>query len=273
VEFHPLAETNPLMEGEEFDELVRDVADNGLLEPIVTYEGAVLDGRNRWRACEVAGVEPETVEFTGTEEEARAFVNSKETRRHSTKGQRAMGVAKRYPEGQQGKKSTSLETKEVSTAYLSKARLVLREAPDLADKVLIGAVGLDAAYQEARERRDAATDEGARLTVLQGAYPDLADKVTAEELTLREAEAAAREREAVARAQRSNAFAVVSQAVPLASVLGSAENVADKARLVLDYEDEMRDQRKCSRRDLLEACKRLREFLPEFIHHLNGEAP
>lgn len=51
IEFHPLANLFPLIEGNEFDELVVDVRENGLLEPIVLLDSKILDGRNRYRAA------------------------------------------------------------------------------------------------------------------------------------------------------------------------------------------------------------------------------
>jgi len=56
-EFHPLADLFPLMEGEEFDALVSDIKANGLRKPIMLYEGKILDGRNRYRACLAAGLD------------------------------------------------------------------------------------------------------------------------------------------------------------------------------------------------------------------------
>jgi hypothetical protein len=58
VKFHPLADIFPLMEGTAFDELVADIKANGLQEDIILFEGKILDGRNRYRACLAAGVPP-----------------------------------------------------------------------------------------------------------------------------------------------------------------------------------------------------------------------
>src|SRR5258708_1494912 len=54
--FHPAADIFPLMSGTEFDELVGDIKANGLKEPVVLYDGKLLDGRNRARACNAAGI-------------------------------------------------------------------------------------------------------------------------------------------------------------------------------------------------------------------------
>jgi ParB-like chromosome segregation protein Spo0J len=60
LEHHPAAALFPLLpvDGPEFGELVNDIGEHGLLQPIVLHEGKILDRRNRYRACQHAGVEP-----------------------------------------------------------------------------------------------------------------------------------------------------------------------------------------------------------------------
>ena len=74
-------------------------------------------------------------------------------RRRMTKGQRAMVVAKIYPEpekGGRGKKASLKEEFGFGAAHLSRARTVIRYAGDLADGVLAGNPSLDVAYKVAR---------------------------------------------------------------------------------------------------------------------------
>src|SRR5262245_40305243 len=65
LQFHPIANSLPLTEGEEFEQLVADIRVQGLLEPIVLHEDMILDGRNRYLACAKAGVDPTFTPFRG----------------------------------------------------------------------------------------------------------------------------------------------------------------------------------------------------------------
>lgn len=57
IEFHPICECFPLMSEEKLEELAENIKENGLLNPIVTFEEKILDGRNRYLACLKVGVE------------------------------------------------------------------------------------------------------------------------------------------------------------------------------------------------------------------------
>jgi N6-adenosine-specific RNA methylase IME4/ParB-like chromosome segregation protein Spo0J len=93
LEFHPLANIFPLLEGQDFAELVDDIREHGLHEPIVVYEDKVLDGRNRLRACTAAGIEPTFTAYTGDDPVAYV-VSLNLRRRHLNESQRAMVAAK-----------------------------------------------------------------------------------------------------------------------------------------------------------------------------------
>lgn len=59
-EDHPAAAIFPLIPDEELDELVDSIKRNGQRRPIILFQGKILDGRNRNRACEKAGIVPKT---------------------------------------------------------------------------------------------------------------------------------------------------------------------------------------------------------------------
>ena len=91
LDLHPICAALPEMEAADFAQLVKDIQQNGLQEPIMLFKGRILDGRHRWRACLEAGIEPDFEEFSGTDDDAVAWVIAKNIhRRHLTPQQRAL---------------------------------------------------------------------------------------------------------------------------------------------------------------------------------------
>ena len=85
---HEAAAIFPLDE-EHLEELVKDIRRRGLLVPIETVGGKIIDGRRRWLACQRAGVEPEMVEVE-TNDPVGYVVSLNLYRRHLTVSQAAM---------------------------------------------------------------------------------------------------------------------------------------------------------------------------------------
>lgn len=176
-ETHPLAELIPAMSEEEYGELREDVATNGLREPITLYEGRVLDGRHRLRACDETGAEIRTREYDG--DEPVVFVISMNVhRRHLSTAQRAEVVRRALPHlheqarerqgartdlelpGHMSRKSPddgrareqAGKLVGVSGRTVAELDRVAREAPELHAQVLTGEKGVREAWRETRER-------------------------------------------------------------------------------------------------------------------------
>jgi ParB-like chromosome segregation protein Spo0J len=97
--FHPLANVFPLLEGVEFDALVNDIRTHGLLEPIWLYHGEILDGRNRYRACQQLGIPCASRIYDGNDP-VRFVLSTNLRRRHLSESQRALVAAKLATLGQ-----------------------------------------------------------------------------------------------------------------------------------------------------------------------------
>ena len=92
-ELHPMSELFPQMSKKELHDLADDIKQNGLIEDIKTYEGKVLDGRNRLLACEIAGVEPRFEPYHDSEPLAYVICKNLNSR-HLSESQRAIVAAK-----------------------------------------------------------------------------------------------------------------------------------------------------------------------------------
>jgi ParB-like chromosome segregation protein Spo0J len=66
LRLHPACAVWPQMTEPELDALAATIKQSGLLVPIIVMpNGAILDGKNRWLACQRAGIAPRTVVYEG----------------------------------------------------------------------------------------------------------------------------------------------------------------------------------------------------------------
>lgn len=163
---HPYADKFPMLPQAELEELAQSIRDSGLRQPIVvTVDGLILDGRNRFQACRMAGVEPETVVYEGNDL-AEYVLDANITRRNMTTGQRAMATALvleadgRRTDGRWAYGTfefpDSGKSEKTARNALNYAGVVLDYTPALAGRVLDGTLALDAAYKEANEIKQSA---------------------------------------------------------------------------------------------------------------------
>lgn len=162
---HPFADMFPLLVGQPYAALCMDIEEHGLRDPlVVTSDGTLVDGRNRWSACEDAGVEPrfERLPEGTSEVEILDLIMSKNIHRRQldTTDRALLGVEykKRYerltsqgyrsdlkeppnlsPHGEKLPRPTSVEKAAavvgVSKTSIERAQRVIRDTPDLAQKV------------------------------------------------------------------------------------------------------------------------------------------
>lgn len=177
MQYHPYANLFPMMPDAELAYIVEDMKANGYdpSMPVITYEGQILDGRNRFKAADMAGVEPSFVEYQG--DDALAYVIRHNLhRRHLDVGQKAaivdeIAILKR---GRNWNNSAIMQNKitveqaanqiGVSARTVHEYREVKREAPELAEKVKHGEIKLSEAKKEIKKQKKEAQVELAKAT-------------------------------------------------------------------------------------------------------------
>jgi ParB-like chromosome segregation protein Spo0J len=211
MKHHPVADVWPMMDEAKIAELAEDIRKNGQLIPVWLYEGKILDGRNRWAACKIAGVEPKTKEYTGDEPTAFA-VSLNDRRRHMNKGSLAAVAAELEPffakdaaarrkatEGRPRKDHEKLvaslppvlpepkarqeaaKSVGVGDRYVQDAKKVKTEAPEVFERLKAGKITMQDAKREVakkptddwrQDERDRQAEVESGLTVVANAASD-----------------------------------------------------------------------------------------------------
>jgi ParB-like chromosome segregation protein Spo0J len=198
LKFHPLANLFPLIEGEDFAALCASIGESGLREPIILFEGEILDGRNRYRACLQAGTEP-CFEALPENTEALTYVVDRNLRRCQLNDDQRRMVAARIANLRRGRPTEnsaecSIKIDEaarlvnVDKAGVKRARIVAtRACAEIQNAVERGKLTVAAAVQAARldpekQRRIAEQADGGAVNVVRSVIKREARAVREREL-------------------------------------------------------------------------------------------
>ena len=123
-------------------------------EPIVLFEGKVIDGRHREEAAERLGIKPVYVDFEGSEEQALEYVFVKNVqRRHLTKGALALAYIDHNLHGAKRTDAEIAAILGVGQTTVSKARQIhtaLADKPGDVQQVIAGKKSLAEASPKPR---------------------------------------------------------------------------------------------------------------------------
>jgi ParB-like chromosome segregation protein Spo0J len=136
------------MAPDQYRRLADDIKAHGLHHPIVLFDGAILDGRHRYRACVEVGVEPRFTTFDGAD--PVAYVTSENAaRRHLTPSQIAHAVAamKPYEERKARERQIAAGTANVTGKSVSIESDKGRTAEKLAMKAGVGVSSINRAIK------------------------------------------------------------------------------------------------------------------------------
>ena len=187
-EYHEAASLFPLIVGEDFEQLKVDIAARGLIEPIWLHEDKIIDGRNRYRACIETGTEPRFRTWDGEGSLVLFVLSMNLHRRHLTSSQRAtvaiemLPMLKKeaqermsqggktnnadkqgrqivaYPASDDGKSTErAAQILQTNRQYVSDAKRLKQDAPDLFEQVKAGEKTIPQAKREVVKRERAET--------------------------------------------------------------------------------------------------------------------
>lgn len=185
-EFHEVADIFPLLIGNEFDTLKEDISENGLLENIWLHpDGRIIDGRNRYRACQEMGIKPRYRTWSGKGSLVSFAVSLNLHRRHLTSSQRAAlavdvlpmleeearerqatstggatpQLVEKMPQAENKEPTASGKTRDraadlfnTNGRYVSDAKVLYQEAPDIFAEVKTGEKTITKANREFKQR-------------------------------------------------------------------------------------------------------------------------
>jgi N6-adenosine-specific RNA methylase IME4 len=195
-QFHEVANIFPLMSDEELGALTQDIKANGLHEAICMHGDKIIDGRNRYRACLAAGVEPHYRHWDGVGSLVTYIISLNLHRRHLTSSQRAAVAVDILP-------MLEAEAKERQAENMRRNQIQNSQNFDYSEQV-ITPPGDGRSTEQAGNMAGVNRQYVSDAKKLKESAPVIFEQVRRGEVTIAEAKKAEKKKEqAVARAERA----------------------------------------------------------------------
>ena len=158
MKLHKYCALLPRMMADEYQILKADIKVHGLLEPIVTYEDSILDGRHRYNICEELAVQPAYVQFESLSYNGSPldFVISKHQRRNLSADQKAI-LADKVANLKDGERqvltnekvtlSEAIKLTGASKGQVGKLRKIKKDNPRVIERIESGETSINVEYQ------------------------------------------------------------------------------------------------------------------------------
>lgn len=175
------------MQDKEFAALVESVRTNGLRDPILLYEGKILDGRNRYNACLKAKVEPQFEPWEGDDPWEFVWDTNAERRNISQIQKGAIFLVK------QRKRTEWLEAKRRLGEEANKARseALKSKGNEKLDSHVSNDTRPDKPKEHTRdkvaEKTQTSPATAGRVLALESTHPELVDKIAQGKISFAEA--------------------------------------------------------------------------------------
>ena len=167
MDLHEACKVMPEMPEEQYQNLKANIKEHGLLTPILTYEGKILDGRHRLKACAELGLRPQFEEYLGPDPFEHVWALNVE-RRQLPPTLRAI---------------LRLSLDQAKNRYVERARAAQGRRTDL-----VGEVGPSQAVHAQLARETGVSNKTAQRVVEASTIPELAAAMQAGKVTARTAE-------------------------------------------------------------------------------------
>jgi ParB-like chromosome segregation protein Spo0J len=251
---HPIAALFPMMTEPELADLAADIKANGLRHPILLAEmiseedvvEGIIDGRSRFRACQLAGIEPRFERIEDLTKIVRLAISENISRRHMSTGQIAMTLAlmrrdapsaftlpdpaekaRKGPPQNPFSHSGLARAGGIPHQRISEAELVIEYAPELVDEIMANSQALDTAYKTAQGRKRQKEWRTEGMALLRQKAPEMAERVDRAEISFEEARTLLADSDKQQEQQRQTVFQMLADYARLGDAITNTPLVCE----------------------------------------------